>query len=544
MKFNSVVLLSSALFMSTASLAAGKPSAERWFEMEVILFSQLADKTLLKETFPDGQTRTKYSKVLDLLSPYLNPDIKSLKQQLSACDDNNNAQTLVKQAVERQQSVVFTPKTLVEIATSISFPETVIELNEFDSDNYLIQEQQLNNAALPNKTAKQTLNQQALDQKTLNQKESQPLDQQGFTQEEGLSEQQQALVILAEQAFSPIQFNYSVQDLPKQLCRVETSILNEYQQQHTDFAIDGFSLDEVPTQINAIEDIYSNRPYLLSKRSLKLRSIVTQLRRSKNFKPLLHIGWRQAAVSRRRAIPVRLFAGDNLQADFQKANVLYQQNAQQSKAQEQQLLAALSGTAEMANPQQNSLQSNLQKSEQDEQQLTQRLNLQIQDILAQVNTVNFTGEQDPSASNEISDIALINELNKPVVAFQDISEFNQHLMLASAPEPPVQPWFLDGFFKVHLNHYLYINADFNVMNMSLAEQATSALLPKRTSLNEQPADNLILQNKVQAKTINFKQNRRVISGEIHYFDHPYIGMIVQIRRFKRPRPPKAQSDTE
>ena len=38
------------------------------------------------------------------------------------------------------------------------------------------------------------------------------------------------------------------------------------------------------------------------------------------------------------------------------------------------------------------------------------------------------------------------------------------------------------------------------------------------------------------KLINFSQNKRVISGEIHYFDHPYIGMIVQIRRFDPTKP--------
>ena len=40
----------------------------------------------------------------------------------------------------------------------------------------------------------------------------------------------------------------------------------------------------------------------------------------------------------------------------------------------------------------------------------------------------------------------------------------------------------------------------------------------------------------ELKTIRFEQNRRVISKEIHYFDHPYMGMIVQIRPFNVPEP--------
>ena len=90
--------------------------------------------------------------------------------------------------------------------------------------------------------------------------------------------------------------------------------------------------------------------------------------------------------------------------------------------------------------------------------------------------------------------------------------------MASKPEKPLQAWFLDGFFKVHLDHYLYITADFNVLNQDKIEQANEG--------NENIAD----------KLINFNQNKRVITGEIHYFDHPYVGMIVQIRRFDPTKP--------
>lgn len=65
-------------------------------------------------------------------------------------------------------------------------------------------------------------------------------------------------------------------------------------------------------------------------------------------------------------------------------------------------------------------------------------------------------------------------------------------------------WELDGFLKVHLNHYLYI---------------TSNLITRHTGDTD---------SQVSAE---FSQFRRVISGEIHYFDHPQIGMLVQIRRF-------------
>ncbi|WP_249320854.1 CsiV family protein, partial [Pseudoalteromonas ruthenica] len=59
-------------------------------------------------------------------------------------------------------------------------------------------------------------------------------------------------------------------------------------------------------------------------------------------------------------------------------------------------------------------------------------------------------------------------------------------------------WKLDGFLKVQLNHYLYI---------------TSALTLRQTG------------DKETHLRREFSQFRRVMSGEIHYFYHPQLGML-------------------
>jgi hypothetical protein len=102
---------------------------------------------------------------------------------------------------------------------------------------------------------------------------------------------------------------------------------------------------------------------------------------------------------------------------------------------------------------------------------------------------------------------LSTDMNKQVMSLIDE---NNALEQIKIPTAPLQPWEIDGFFKVHLDHYLYINSEFSIIDIA---QGTEA-------------DN----------TVSFKQNRRVISGEIHYFDHPNIGMIVQIRRFDPTKP--------
>ncbi|MEZ7187603.1 peptidoglycan binding protein CsiV [uncultured Pseudoalteromonas sp.] len=68
----------------------------------------------------------------------------------------------------------------------------------------------------------------------------------------------------------------------------------------------------------------------------------------------------------------------------------------------------------------------------------------------------------------------------------------------------VPKWEFDGLMKIYVRHYLFINADFDISQR--------------------------LENGDYEKA-RFSQFKRVISNEIHYFDHPRMGMIVQIRRY-------------
>lgn len=68
----------------------------------------------------------------------------------------------------------------------------------------------------------------------------------------------------------------------------------------------------------------------------------------------------------------------------------------------------------------------------------------------------------------------------------------------------VPDWQLEGLIKIYVRHYLYINAD-----LDISESLSTG----------------------DYETARFSQFKRVISGEVHYFDHPKIGMIIQIRRF-------------
>jgi len=109
-------------------------------------------------------------------------------------------------------------------------------------------------------------------------------------------------------------------------------------------------------------------------------------------------------------------------------------------------------------------------------------------------------------------------------------------------------WAIDGNFKIYLDHYLYIDSQLIIRKAitSETEKMTAAIeliddengvqIAKEiteNSANTQPND-LVKQTLI--KEILFDQNRRLRSEEIHYLDHPLMGIIVQIRKIPDEKP--------
>ncbi|HSG50467.1 MAG TPA: CsiV family protein, partial [Rheinheimera sp.] len=125
----------------------------------------------------------------------------------------------------------------------------------------------------------------------------------------------------------------------------------------------------------------------------------------------------------------------------------------------------------------------------------------------------FTTELETSISNDnqlLSNIdILLQQLSVnsqlTVTDTEPLSESETGDVLAQR-NLPAEVWQLDGLFKLHLDHYLFVNTEFNLR------------LPHEDKL----------------QTIYVRQSRRVISGEMHYLDHPYLGILLQIRRYEPP----------
>lgn len=517
MKLKHLVLLSSALILSQPTSAAGKNKGDRWFEMEVILFSQLGDKALLKEQFPEHTDLPNYNHVIDLLGPYLSPDISDLKQKLPHCDKPEYPVSLVEKAVSTiTEQPLYIEKSLSELAQLVENESAESHSSTTDRASYFsdgtatfdssltdgnIADESIADESIENSLAIENLAQQQNSAADLT-IQTQASELESVLSPRELAQRTQ-LLAQAQEEFSPTPLSYSnvSASFDKGLCTISVEQFNQYNQQGLFDNYSAFNIDKVPATINNHEDIYTNNDYLLDAESLKLHDIVKQLTRSKNFKPLMHFGWRQKTKTKRLAVPLKILAGENYAYHYQQALQQYQQQLEQAQTQEEMLNKAL-------------FEQSMQGEEISPQALKQQaINQRLQQLIVKVPNLPTDTEN------------LFNEIERDESTTQELLSSKSVL---AAPIKPPQDWTIEGFLKVEVDFYLHITADFNIMNMSLAQLATQQLLPSNKGVDSKESTS------AQLTTVNFKQDRRVRSKEIHYFDHPYMGMIIRILPYKKP----------
>lgn len=130
---------------------------------------------------------------------------------------------------------------------------------------------------------------------------------------------------------------------------------------------------------------------------------------------------------------------------------------------------------------------------------------------------SLNGLSENLSEEKLSGQALDNGLSE---ATQMGSEEYTALGSLMVPQTPKAVWELDGLLNIYLSHYLYVETRFNLREAGFKSLATQEGEPE-------------LQTPF-LYSIPMEQNRRIRSGEIHYFDHPRMGMILQVRRMAQP----------
>jgi hypothetical protein len=536
MKYHSILtsaLTSLCLLTSSSTLAAenarfSSAKQSRWFEIEVILFKHITKKSSNAEQFTVKDLRTKKRRALDLLTPYLQPNIASLKQLLPSCE---------KKAENLPYNITITSYTpwSKSVNTDVDAFQSVDE-----SENNTTTE-------LP------IYNQYPMNSKT-------------------------------------------------PLCIIPTDFIQQHlnAEQREKFSVDSIPIEKFATTINGVEQWRadengqitwaSDKPYLISKKSLRLKSIAKRIKRSPNYKPLLHLGWRQKGKTKRQAQAVKLYTGENLNLQYKKELSRNFDNLtaievttilEERLKSQQQLRKALNSTNQkfpvlLNNTETNNTETNIGATTSSPARVGEGVKFPIINELSvnevpvnvpsiaetlrqkaqqqQLNTLFQQYSLLPSqesteelANNDTNVLNISNEgIDTKDIIFDEqevkriIAQLSTDIISPTAPAvngnntlgthpiiPPAQPWSIDGLFKVHLDHYLYIDSEINIIEPSSGSLTlTTSQKSKNKRHNEPTPPNII----------SFKQNRRVITGEIHYFDHPHIGMVVQIRRFDPTKP--------
>ncbi|SUI53162.1 Protein of uncharacterised function (DUF2803) [Shewanella putrefaciens] len=108
--------------------------------------------------------------------------------------------------------------------------------------------------------------------------------------------------------------------------------------------------------------------------------------------------------------------------------------------------------------------------------------------------------------------------------------------------PTISPvWELDGTLNIYLNHYLYIETALNL------RKEGRKMLPAPTDDANVSTSASLTAPKVMTPylmAIPLEQNRRVKSEEIHYLDHPEMGMVIQIRKMAQPSAQQQNQNAE
>jgi len=499
MKFNSafifllLIFISLQLFINKNAWAAKGVEAERWFEIEVILFKQLNDKAALKEQFPDKLNAKKlpeYSNSFDLLNPYLQPNLARIKQFATLCGEQD-AQHLFLNSLQSVSTPFPEQMQLIEQVAPFSMPDFNAEI--YISDTLTLE----NKPEIFNHTDE-------------------------VSGETVLQEAEKIDVVSFEFDFQQAELAkaiFSTQNLCV-ITQIEIDSLFD-KEQLANYDLDFFDVETLPSRLNAAGAHVTDSPYLIADQSLLLKDISQRLRWSKEFRPLLHFGWRQVGITKKKAIPLKLFAGKHLSYEYQQALTDYQKEVEEAKIVEQNLSSQ-------------SVQDINQRLHNEADKLTISTNIKavdnelivkaakkhqvLNDLFSQsenITSYNIDNVTIQAIVEQIGQQSIIDTLSTNA---DEMNINDQAVVVSNNPIEPMQPWFLEGFFKVHLDRYLYITADFNLFNQ-----------------NDVKIQNEGNEN-IDTKLINFSQNRRVITGEIHYFDHPYMGMIVQIRRFDPSKP--------
>lgn len=489
------LISSLAGLLCLCSVSVFAAEQEWWFDVEVIIFKRDVSVTDLSEKFVNHPIKSLRSKSLDLLTPYLKPDLAYIQAGLSFCRASN--QQKAKQQYEQDFAFPKPPVAPVQAAKTSSDTTKNTVVDDFQ---YQVATEDIFNKSThstptnSNKVIPSTADVSAQDD-------------------------------IVDNQYSPqdISIKWLEWQIPKHLPCVyaeQTELLKNPFEPAQEDPMSLADIDHVPVKINGLAKQQKGQAFLLPQNQLHLNSLYKDLNKQRDLKTILHSGWRQEVkFGQDKAQSVRLFAGQNYGNDFMENG----RKKTDNKDNQQYLRDKYVPADDLSTAAQRRSQHINQGIEN-----TELFNA-INNVLADDSPLNLAKLKDQT---EFSTVAK--------TAAEDA--FIDHTNNAKAI------WQLDGDFKVFLKYvgrtpYLHIESDLDFRQPLFDPTIDSILLTKQSNTVVGESANVIMGEQDKQpnvlNSVNVKQFKQVISKQLHYFDHPLFGMLVNITRYNWPSDPEA-----
>lgn len=483
-----------------APVSVADPRDDWWFDVEIIVFERTTSVHELREQFAQRGVLTQYSVDFDPLTQSLQPDISWVQQALRSCQQPPHQ---LWQAHPQLPTIIADYR---QYEHALLAPIERLESLDGLEKNELLAPAQTEAEITGIATSALTSNGVAASELSDNSEQNQANNFLTITEYE-------LNTLWLKFAAPHIARNntYDLTSLPQVDC-VTPALTSQVWT-----ARDGWQWpvsyntvpfpDKTPMFPFGIDRWDPTQPVILSQASNELEKLSLQIRSARDLRRILHTTWRQRVeFGRENADKIRLFAGKNY------ADIV---NPPASDS-----VQPIDRLQPIDPYQTNSVESDSLPA--DEILLDNGITVTDPVVLLEQ---NLASTQPPS----------LQELRSTALAQPDTEE-QRNNEDSTVPEPI---WQLDGFVRVYLQNYnrvpyLHIDSELEYREpISTSEIGDSMGSTGSVASVGNDNDN---EATIQIATVPFKQLRRIISQQLHYFDHPLFGMVIKVRRYQPPPP--------
>lgn len=277
----------------------------------------------------------------------------------------------------------------------------------------------------------------------------------------------------------------------------------------------------------------ASKAHLLTSNQQALSSISRQIRSNRELERLFHATWRQPVMfGKNKAFNVRLYGGQNYAQQFDMNGDMREQKLANSSDNEPNNSATEFGydsTAALSDYDSN-YTSGADKNSLSDVSTAFKANKPIaQDTDQFIAVSDIFADLNRRLSNpQAIEYGAFKALDTPMIVEQGEDD-----AIDASLRTPI--WEIDGTIKVFLKYinrvpYLHVDSEMfyrqpvPLSYFSSEDDSTgNAAKPRQATSTE-----------YKLVSVPLAEQRRVISTQLHYFDHPLFGFVVQIRRYNRP----------